>query len=448
MVFYVNIVLLSIFDLGIIISIFNICRECVFKNSFWLIAVFCALLGINTHITNPLSKCVLIILLCIITPLLFDEFQIADGLFKGIVLGLIFVISDSLILLAWNLFTDLPNSAVMGQIVASNIYLVLHFINCFILIILLKGFLVKRVYTPVMISNGIQLALVVSVLALAVMMDICFVAQAYPRGFRIKLYLCLIAMLSFCILLILASRRLESLYKEKILSESEQHEYEMIMNQYTVINENNQKLRVLQHDLNNHLSVIQELLKQNQTDDLAKYLDDFINIQIDSQWTIFSGNIVIDAILTAKQLQMRAGKIVFEHRIIITDSLPLTESLWTSLLGNLMDNAMEACLKVAEVKRFIRLDIKPYRNNIVLMIENSCVSDLYIKRRGKTSKALTDKGIGIMSSKGEGHGLGLNRIHQIVSEADGFMSINTENGIFKITIILPNKRLENIVGKE
>ncbi|MCC8106651.1 MAG: GHKL domain-containing protein [Clostridiales bacterium] len=109
----------------------------------------------------------------------------------------------------------------------------------------------------------------------------------------------------------------------------------------------------------------------------------------------------------------------------------------SSLLGNLWDNAIEACQRLKEKtptsNPSIQFYIKPFQQMVIIHIENDY--DGVILRDAKNE---------IVSTKsGSGHGIGLIRISEIVNEAEGILNLSTEDQIFSVHIMIPLKETKH-----
>lgn len=171
------------------------------------------------------------------------------------------------------------------------------------------------------------------------------------------------------------------------------------------------------------------MVREKKYDKLLEYLNEY-NAKIEvSHQLISTGNIVIDSIVTFYIHKAHINNIKFEHMLHLPQALPLTDVEICSLLGNICSNALEACQKITQdnVPNYIQLIIKPYRESLIIHSENTCNNIFNIKNGNflTTKKEHTE------------HGLGLNRINNIVENAGGFMKIETSRNIFKINIVLP-----------
>ncbi len=191
-------------------------------------------------------------------------------------------------------------------------------------------------------------------------------------------------------------------------------------------------MRGWRHDYRNHIAVMQSDLKTGKLDALEKYLGE-LNIDLNTVDTVVkTGNVTVDAILNSK-LALAQNKSI---RTDVTASVPETDITDVELcviIGNLLDNAMEACLKIEnEADRFIRVYIGLFKEQFYISVTNAMTGTP--KRVGKIYK----------TTKGEDHGFGLMRIDGIVKKYGGYLKREHEEGVFGTEIMLPvTVRAEN-----
>lgn len=96
-------------------------------------------------------------------------------------------------------------------------------------------------------------------------------------------------------------------------------------------------------------------------------------------------------------------------------------------MGNLLDNAIEACEKASENSRLIRVDIYTKMNNLIIKVANSKPSqnplEEKINNKGFTTKTET-----------ENHGFRLTNIKQTVEKYRGIIKIEDKSDIFTLNI--------------
>ena len=184
-------------------------------------------------------------------------------------------------------------------------------------------------------------------------------------------------------------------------------------------------MRGWRHDYRNHIAVMQSDLKTGNLTALEKYLGE-LNIDLNTVDTVVkTGNVTVDAILNSK-LALAQNKSI---KTDVTADVPETDMTDVELcviIGNLLDNAMEACMKIGnEADRFIRVYIGVFKEQFYISVTNSMTGTP--KRRGKTYK----------TTKGEDHGFGLMRIDGIVRKYGGYLNRQHEEGVFGTEIMLP-----------
>lgn len=206
---------------------------------------------------------------------------------------------------------------------------------------------------------------------------------------------------------------------------------ELETQQYNNLLETTESLRTIKHDVHHHLATIHSLIQSKNQEQLLQYLNEYEQ-HFNLDYTITTtGNIVIDSILSTKIFHAKQQDIKLDFSIMLPDSIPFSDVALSALLGNLFDNALEACKYLSpEQERWIHFQMKVQEDMLVIHMEN--IFDGIIKK---------DKNDTYISRKKEAsHGIGLKRIHTLVEEANGFMEIRHNNHIFTVHIMVP---LEN-----
>ncbi|MBR6771949.1 MAG: GHKL domain-containing protein [Clostridia bacterium] len=186
------------------------------------------------------------------------------------------------------------------------------------------------------------------------------------------------------------------------------------------------KMRAWRHDYHNHMQILSALIDSKNYSEAREYLDK-INLDLTTVDTVVkTGNTMVDAILNSK-LSLFASK-----NIPVTADAKVPEKLATDdldlciIIGNLLDNALEACLPLPSDKRFARIYIAPKKNtHLYICVTNSADR----KRRSLGSR--------FVSTKGENHGFGLEKIDSLVAKYGGFLTRGSEDGGFTTEIMLP-----------
>lgn len=140
-----------------------------------------------------------------------------------------------------------------------------------------------------------------------------------------------------------------------------------------------------------------------------------------------SGNIVIDSLIGYWYVTAQNKRIIFKTDICIPMIMPFKGADLSLILGNLLENAVEAAEKVEE-NRYINVKMKFDKNNLLLFVDNSYKGKLLKTRDNRLKSTKSDA---------ENHGVGLASVYRAVAKYHGSVVIeDSEPGKFKIRIVL------------
>lgn len=201
---------------------------------------------------------------------------------------------------------------------------------------------------------------------------------------------------------------------------------ELVDKHYEEVETMYRKMRGWRHDYHNHIQVLKAHMEMKDYEEASCYLD-MLNHDLSTVDTVIkTGNVMVDAILNSKLSMMKEKNIHIDVTAIVPSEVPFSGIDLSVLIGNLLDNAMEACVKQEnEDNRFIRIYIDIVKKQLYIAITNSM--------DGRAKKA----GMKYLSSKGGIHGFGLLRIDGIVRKYGGFINRQNEEGVFATEVMLP-----------
>ena len=216
-------------------------------------------------------------------------------------------------------------------------------------------------------------------------------------------------------------RRMASVYEQQLeLCERHQQEREISILQ----------LRDAKHNMKNNLVSILAYAENRQHEKIIQ--GGFINeIMEESGMTIAaisnSGNIVIDSLIGYWYVTAKKKEIDFQTDICIPMMLPFKGADICLILGNLLENAVEAAQKV-DGKKYIEIKMKYDKNNILLSVTNSYSGKLLKTKDHRLKSTKTDA---------ENHGVGLASVYRAVAKYCGTVIIDDSvSGQFKIRVLL------------
>lgn len=198
---------------------------------------------------------------------------------------------------------------------------------------------------------------------------------------------------------------------------------DLISKQTVEIQNMYRQMQEWRHDYRNHIQNMKNRLDGDQGE-LEQYLDELADDLTQTDTSIQTGNIMADAVLNSKLSVAEQKSIQLNVKAHIPKGIEMTDVEMCSVLGNLLDNAIEACEKLPCDKRFLRVYIDKFKGQFYLSVQNSSPS---IQR---------DKGI-FRTTKAGTHGFGLFRIDRIAKKYGGYVNRQYEEGVFATELLLP-----------
>lgn len=221
--------------------------------------------------------------------------------------------------------------------------------------------------------------------------------------------------------------------EENIRLLEEQKIYELERTEFNSLSETTERLRKMKHDMQIYVDAINVLAKDKKWDELIAYTEQYHNTLATTQSAIATGNIAIDCILTAKLDYAEKHGIKTEYSIMAPENFPLDSVELSSILGNIWNNSIEAgerlIISDPTEHPYIYFYIKPYQNMILIHIENNYDGVI---------KGSIDGDI-LSVKQGKEHGLGIRLVKELVEKADGVLQITSDNKIFSVHIMIPDK---------
>ncbi len=234
------------------------------------------------------------------------------------------------------------------------------------------------------------------------------------------------AALVFLVLLSLLLRRaLYSLIDRRI----ERFQSELIEKQVNEIQNMYRQGRGWRHDYRNHIQNMKIQLSEKNYGGLADYLSELADDLDAVDMVVKTGNVMADAILNSKLNMAEKLNVRVNVKANIPGKLPMSDVELCSVLGNMLDNAIEACAALPQEERFMRVYIGRLKDQLYLSVQNSAGK----VRRGKGTYLSTKQSAG---AEGQ-HGYGLFRIDRIAKKYGGYVNRQSEEGVFATELTVP-----------
>ena len=182
------------------------------------------------------------------------------------------------------------------------------------------------------------------------------------------------------------------------------------------------------HDMKNHLSVLSLLIADRNLDRAEEYIKKVNAPILELEHKKYTGNRIVDIILNDKIEKAHNNNIKF-----IINAHDIKEGIiqdidWCAILANVLDNAIEACIKVQNDEKWIEMSISQNDCSTIINVTNIYNGEIKISK----DKLESTKKNKIL------HGIGMESVKTAVNKYNGIFEYNWEADIFYIYISLFN----------
>jgi len=191
---------------------------------------------------------------------------------------------------------------------------------------------------------------------------------------------------------------------------------------YQKINEQFDALRVMRHDYKFHLKTALDMLNNDDLEKSREYLNGLHEQFENKELPNYCGNVVINSLVC--DYARKCGELNIDFNVLI--SIPADFAVMNYemciLLGNLLENAVEACQKINSSRK-IKLVLKPKGGQLMLMVRNTYNGEVVLEE---------DK---IISTKKDNGGIGLESVKAVVDRFGEMFRINYDNEYFSVFVL-------------
>lgn len=190
--------------------------------------------------------------------------------------------------------------------------------------------------------------------------------------------------------------------------------------------ENTSRLR---HDLHHHLNTLGALNAQGKQAEITEYLGRYGAVYDQLKKQTFSGNPMVDSILEYYLALAYDAQITVEHQITLKGHSGVDPVDMTVLLGNCLENALEALRQLPEGERRLSIEMMPAKSMLVLRIQNTCT--------GTHNSGGAAGWEEFAFRKETAHrGVGLRSVTEIAEKYGGNAQFQCKDGVFTTRVIL------------
>lgn len=226
--------------------------------------------------------------------------------------------------------------------------------------------------------------------------------------------------------------------QEKIKLQAKNYELEKNQELLMVSDQNLEKLRELKHDSKNQYAYMKLLLEEKKYDELEKFFQEYGDGILEPLSFIHCENPIVSSILNMEYAKARASEVDFDCKLALPSSLPILATDLTSLLCNLIDNAIRGAKESRKVP-CVTIRMREYQKFLYVEIRNPIKDGLTLNQIETTRTTKENKNI---------HGFGKKIIASIVKKYNGTRNVSLKDGIYSVKIMLSYPEEEKKEEKE
>lgn len=220
--------------------------------------------------------------------------------------------------------------------------------------------------------------------------------------------------------------RIQEDVDEKVRDAMYQQQLEYYSRQYEDISRTQQETRKMRHELKNQYILIKALAEKGDCPAIIEIMKQ-MHQEVEGLVRCKTGNLAVDAVINYKIAATQEDGIQFELNLNIPTKFDINDIKLCGLLGNAIDNAIEACRRIQSGKRRIQISMVVQKKNLFIEVKNPYDGTLLQDTKGKllTRKAQTIH-----------HGFGISIMEELLRNNYGTMEIAWDKQEFCLRMIL------------
>lgn len=228
---------------------------------------------------------------------------------------------------------------------------------------------------------------------------------------------------SFISFFLLISKNMKSIHYQSVNKLVEQNIEEQV-NYYNRLSQYNDDLRKFKHDYENLKIGLLAQLKEGNIDEAVNFLNDCSSMISTSDLLYHTGSPVIDSLLFDKANQVKDSNITINFNGLFPQN-PMNTADLCAVFGNIVDNAIEACLKLPKAdSKNIEIFVNQKQDYIFITFINPVSEVVEIR----------DNAVATTKDNKKEHGIGLYSVRKILKKYDGHLSLNSDDKVFTTKI--------------
>lgn len=246
----------------------------------------------------------------------------------------------------------------------------------------------------------------------------CKQVLAGDEGISVPVLVSAIGLLYLNIVIVLYAERAKNASDQKLRAELAENHYSMQEQYYAQLRREQEETRSMFHDINKYMQAMRTLAAEANVEKVNQMMAETQELFDGLSAAVDVGNSVVSVILNEYKGVAEDASIPLDYDISIPQNLGVSAVDLYVILGNTLDNAVEACLSLPVSERYIRIQMRIHHSILFCQIENPYANGYHLRKRSAD------------------HGYGLQNVQKCIQKYHGHMSISQEGNKYILSMRL------------
>ena len=285
--------------------------------------------------------------------------------------------------------------------------------------------------------NASKFSIFYSVILFFTLVVLLFVIAYLPQNAAI---IAIIMILGINIFTFYLHDTLSAAYEDKLKSALHAQEKEYYFTQCQLMQESEENIKTIRHDMKLHLATAMDFTANGKAPEATQYLKKLLGDVEKKEIYSNTNNTAFDSIINYKLNDAKQENIKLEIRILVPPALNIEVADIVTVLGNLLDNALDAVAKVED--KIIKLDIEYSKESLFIQVDNTFDGEVkFAKGKDGVSEAIATR------KNSNSHGYGLKNIRKAIEKYNGHVDISYGDNVFSVGVLLYVEDIEIVLAK-
>jgi len=212
-----------------------------------------------------------------------------------------------------------------------------------------------------------------------------------------------------------------SIYELRHRNEIAALQLESQVKHFGLVKTHQETINAIEHDMRSHIQVIEDMKKAGRDDEVSDYLARFTDTISENMGLVFTPHPIVSSILSYCRQRAKKAYVDLQLDVSVPNYIDINQIDLTVILGNTIDNALEALEEMESGSRKLHISVK--QSNYYLYYEIMNTYDTVAVKARKKDKSL--------------HGYGLKNVRSCVDKYGGSINVRDNSGEFTVTVMIP-----------